>query len=89
MVTNRKGSEELTKQTSYSDVNIGPPFDTSFDTNYHAIEVLSDGDVEVVTGAGNTRKLALVKNRIYPIEIAEVVQSGTQVSQSEIYLYAA
>jgi len=88
-VTSTKADKELIGQTSYSDVVVGPQFDQGFDPHYHAIEVISDGDVEVQTGAGQQLVLPLVAGRIYPIEVQKVVASGTNVPQGDIWLYAA
>jgi len=86
-VSSRRADEELIGQTSYSDVWVGPDFDVGYSENYDAIEVLSDGEVELQTGAGSEVTLALVANRIYPIEIQKILASGTQVAQSDIWLY--
>jgi len=84
-----RADEELIGQSSYSDVWVGPDFDTEFSVSYDGIEVLSDGTVEVQTGAGNQAALALVINRIYPIEIQKIISAGTLVAQSDIWLYKA
>jgi len=88
-VTSTKADKELIGQTSYSDVVVEPDVDTGFDPHYHGIEVLSGGDVKVQTGAGQEVTLALTAGRIYPIEIQKIVSSGTTVSRSDIWLYAA
>lgn len=89
-VMNRRGSKALTRQTCYTEVNVAPSLDTPFsDPGYHAIEVLSDGKVEIVDGKSNAVEMELVKNRIYPVAVQEIKSGGTQVPQSEIYLYGA
>jgi len=84
-----RADEELIGQSSYSDVWVGPDFDTGFSTSYDGIEVLSDGKVEVQTGAGTEVILDLTAGRIYPIEIQKVLSSGTQVTKKDIWLYQA
>jgi hypothetical protein len=88
-VTKKRASDRLMNQTSYSDVNVSPKLDEGFDPHYHAIEVQSDGDVEIQTGLGQEVKLSLVAGRIYPIEVQKVVSEGTSVPQGDIWLYAA
>jgi len=84
-----RADEELIRQSSYSDVWVGPSFDTGFSTNYDGIEVLSDGKVKVQTGAGTEVTLYLTAGRIYPIEIQKVLSTGTLVPQKDIWLYQA
>lgn len=84
-----RADEELIGQSSYSDVWVGPTFDTEFSVSYDGIEVLSDGTVEILTGAGNQVALDLIAKRIYPIEILEVFSGGTVVRQGDIWLYKA
>ena len=84
-----RADEELIGQSSYSDVWVGPDFDTEFPVSYDGIEVLSDGKVEVQTGVGNEVVLDLIASRIYPIEVQKVLSSGTLVLKKDIWLYQA
>lgn len=85
--TGQKADKELIGQTSYSDVNRQPTLDDTFETPYHGIEVLTDGNVQLQTAEGQ-RTLPLETSRIYPIEIHQVLSSNTTVGASDIMLYA-
>ena len=86
-VTGNKASRELIGQTSYSDVQKGPTLDNTFDPPFHGIEVLTDGNVQLETKAGQ-RTLPLSTGRVYPIEIHQVLSTNTTVNASDIMLYA-
>lgn len=81
-----KGMSELIGQTSYSDVVKGPTLDKSFDSPYHGIEVLTDGNVQLET-AENTRTLPLETSRVYPIEVHQILSANTTVGKADIMLY--
>jgi len=86
-VTSTKAAKEIVDQTSYSDIIRGPQFDSDLDPNVHGIEVLTDGNVQILTEQGNNRTIPFVTGRIYPIKVQEIVSNNTALSRDDILVY--
>jgi hypothetical protein len=80
----------LTDQESYDAININPATDSVFSTAYNGLLVSSvDGDIEIQTGAGNTKVISstfLTAGQVLPITVAEVSSTNTTQTLSNVML---
>jgi hypothetical protein len=79
---------QVKAQSAYSHVATNPNFGDALDPPWDGFEVMTAGDVQVLTAANDLVTISAQTGRIYPVSIKGIIAASTTVAASDIVGYA-